>query len=398
MLKTNDKMYWTQSTEDSIIKYNACADDYLRNEIYENELHVPMSKLCQCICNTFKMDYLNETNEDIQAEVLSHLVLQLSKFNVEKGAGKSFGYFGTIAKYYLIHWNKDGYKKKQKEISLDCTNDGDDMPMLDKLESPAKDDKTEFISQLMEWFGDNIDTLFSTWQDKEIAKELIGLYASDIELDYTHVANVSVIRKLIDTTGINASSRLALELRISKVRKKMKEYTDKLKTEYESNGTINLPKCKGMRRVVINSDGIKHTTVDTPVVSKRYLNDDTVALIRNEYASGEYTQETLGRKYGLDQSNVSDLVRGVTYKDSLPDNYQAPAIVNIKDLIGEQHYNSKLRNEQVIEIVSKYKSGMNQADLAREYKMSPQSICDIISGRRWSSVTGISQQTKAKQQ
>lgn len=48
--------------------------------------------------------------------------------------------------------------------------------------------------------------------------------------------------------------------------------------------------------------------------SIRKLTQETVDSIRSEYTIGGVTQDTLGRKYGVDQTTVGRIVRGVTWR------------------------------------------------------------------------------------
>jgi len=386
------ELYWNSlELEPHIAAFVASDNQDERNEIFERHLRIPMEKLVECTCHGFKMDYLGESDQDVQAQVLSELVTLLPKFNVQEGAGKSFSYFSTCAKYYLIHWNEKGYRKTKKEISMDTTDEYDNIPMIDKLEAPAKDDKTEFIGQLMEWFGNNVDGLFSNWKDKEIAKELIGLFSSDIELDDNHVLTSTRLQKLIDTKGLHDSNCTyeSLTHRISVVRTKMREYVNKLKEEYESKGIINLSQCKGIRRISISSEGVKTVSVEEPVAPEYFLSDIEVDNIRKEYTYGKLTQQGLGRKYNVNHRTIGRILKGEIHKDTLPADYKVPEMISGYLLFGEDHPSTKLTNAQVLEIVEKYKQGMSQAGLGREYKVCSHTINDIVSGRHWGKITGI---------
>ena len=54
---TSDKMYFTQDTEDSIIKYNATENLQEREVIYNTKIKYPFEKLVENIFNTFKFSY-----------------------------------------------------------------------------------------------------------------------------------------------------------------------------------------------------------------------------------------------------------------------------------------------------------------------------------------------------
>ena len=52
--RKKSKNYFTQETEDYIVKYNNEPDSDVRSEIYEKHIHYPFFKLTQNIIHTFK--------------------------------------------------------------------------------------------------------------------------------------------------------------------------------------------------------------------------------------------------------------------------------------------------------------------------------------------------------
>lgn len=56
---------------------------------------------------------------------------------------------------------------------------------------------------------------------------------------------------------------------------------------------------------------------------------------------------------------------------------------------GSKHSCSKLTSEQVGEIVSCSKKGLSTRNIARLFSISQTLVRDILSGRKWKSVTGI---------
>lgn len=62
---------------------------------------------------------------------------------------------------------------------------------------------------------------------------------------------------------------------------------------------------------------------------------------------------------------------------------------DIKYSKGENRPNAKLTNQSVLDIVKKHNQGIMQKDLAEEYGVSPATISGIITGTKWSSVTGV---------
>jgi hypothetical protein len=82
---TSDKMYFTQETEDFIIKYNATENLQEREVIYNTKIKYPFEKLVENIFNTFKFSYFETGPLDVQKETVSHLVSNMHKFEAGKG-------------------------------------------------------------------------------------------------------------------------------------------------------------------------------------------------------------------------------------------------------------------------------------------------------------------------
>ena len=110
--KKSKNQYFTQATEDAIVRYNNSTDPEERSEIYRKDIHYAFFKLTENIIHTFKF-YYTEVNEieHLQHEVITFLLSKIHLFDQSKGA-KAFSYFGTIAKRYLIIQNTQNYKKR----------------------------------------------------------------------------------------------------------------------------------------------------------------------------------------------------------------------------------------------------------------------------------------------
>ena len=102
------RVYFTQETEDSIIKYLASDNQSFRNKIYREEIEYAFYKLAENIIHTFKFYYTDsDTIEDLKHEVVTFLLEKLHLYDQSKG--KAYSYFGTIAKRYLIIYNNNNY-------------------------------------------------------------------------------------------------------------------------------------------------------------------------------------------------------------------------------------------------------------------------------------------------
>lgn len=108
----------------------------------------------------------------------------------------------------------------------------------------------------------------------------------------------------------------------------------------------------------------------------------TAAIViecRYRYAAGE-TQVTLAAEFGVDQSVISDAVRGVTWKD-----LDVPPV--LKDHLPPRFNYARLTKEVVLECRRRYAAGETQISLALEFNISYDAMSNAIRGRTWSQLT-----------
>jgi len=108
----NNNYYFTQGTEDAIVRYNNTSDPVLRDRIFTKEIYYPFYKLVENIIHTFKFYYTDVHDiEDLKLEIISILVEEkIHRFDPTNGA-KAFSYFQTIALkfYYFSHLKQRPY-------------------------------------------------------------------------------------------------------------------------------------------------------------------------------------------------------------------------------------------------------------------------------------------------
>ena len=117
--KKHSKMYFTQETEDAIVRYNNETDTAKRHQIYNEHIKYAIEKLAENIINTFKFGYIGDQYRDIKTEVVSKMVIEMEKYVQTKG--KAFSYFSIITKNHLIISNNEAYKELKMTKSIDST-------------------------------------------------------------------------------------------------------------------------------------------------------------------------------------------------------------------------------------------------------------------------------------
>ena len=206
--------YFTQTTENAIIRYNKSDDAVLRNKIYSDHIAYAFDKLA-VPPNTVKKD------------VVSFLVMNMHKF--QEGKGKAFSYFSIVAKNYLILHNNSNYKKYKitdKLERLDYKRNVDsEITRIDQKEMSG-----DFVDQMVEYWNNNLINVFKRPKDMKIADSVVELFRRKESIDnFNKKALYILIREM---TGLKTQH-------ITRVISVMKKYNSRLLKEYYSSGSID---------------------------------------------------------------------------------------------------------------------------------------------------------------
>tara|TARA_R100000908_G_C3750578_1_gene145202 strand:+ start:1083 stop:1784 length:702 start_codon:yes stop_codon:yes gene_type:complete len=197
--KAKSKNYFTQDTEDAIVRYNNEPDSKVRSKIYEREIHYAFFKLTENIIHTFKFYYTEVDDiEHLQHEVITFLLSKIHLFDPSRGA-KAYSYFGTIAKRYLILQNQKNYKKRIDKAPVDeLFKDDTHSYNLDDPD-PANLPINQFLSLYIEYCTENLEKLFPKKHDAQVADAILELFRKREDIDiFNKKALYIYIREMVD--------------------------------------------------------------------------------------------------------------------------------------------------------------------------------------------------------
>jgi hypothetical protein len=169
------KRYFTQETEDAIVKYNSTSDIDEKNKIYEEDIHYAFFKLTQNIIHTFKF-YHTEVDdlEHLQHEIIIFLLSKIHLFNPQNGA-KAYSYFGTIVKRWCILYNDKNYRTKINKIPVEELNNEDSHSYtIDS--SPINEKLSFYMDVYVEHMTLNIYNYFPKEKDAQIADAILTIF------------------------------------------------------------------------------------------------------------------------------------------------------------------------------------------------------------------------------
>jgi|TARA_R110000796_G_scaffold58815_7_gene135623 hypothetical protein len=197
--RPKSKNYFTQDTENAIVKYNNEPDSKIRSTIYQNEIHFPFFKLTQNIIHTFKFYHTEVENlEHLQHEIITFLLSKMHLFDPTRGA-KAYSYFGTIVKRWLILYNTKNYAKKIKKVEVDVLMGENSTHTYYMGEEKIKSDLDNYMDIFVDHVSENIFELFPKKNDAKIADAILELFRKREDITvFNKKALYIYIREIID--------------------------------------------------------------------------------------------------------------------------------------------------------------------------------------------------------
>ena len=218
--------YFTQETEDAIIRYNNHPSPIVRNNIFREHIEYAFDKLAENIIHTFKFYYFDVSPDEVKHEVVSFLVMNMHKF--KEGKGKAFSYFSVVAKNYLILNNNANYKRYKTHHDL-VVLDSKKNALTSAAERQTKEDNELFVDLLVRYWENNIYKVFSKPREIAVADAIVELFRrSETIENFNKKALYILIREM---TGIRTQY-------ITKVINIMKRHNVKLILEFQKTGSV----------------------------------------------------------------------------------------------------------------------------------------------------------------
>jgi hypothetical protein len=163
-----------------------------------------------------------------QEETVSHLVVNLHKY--EKHKGKAFSYFSIIAKNYLIFNNNLNYKRYNMHVDIGEENEEGTVVLQCKDRHREDTENKEFMTLMVRYWDNNIKSIFTKERDLSIAQAVIELFRNSDKIDiFNKKALYLYIREIS-----NCHTQ-----QITKVINKLKPHQNRIRKEYIETGSIN---------------------------------------------------------------------------------------------------------------------------------------------------------------
>ena len=225
--RKKSKMYFGTPVQEAIIRYNKSSNPVVKNRIYQEHIHAAFEKMAENLIHTFKFYYFDYPFEEVKAEVVSFMVMQLPKYQPDKG--RAFSYFSIVGKNYLILNNNNNYKKMKIH---------DDISRLDfkrnvyseSVSETVDEFNSEFVTQMLEYWENNITNIFRRQKDILVADAVLEMFRRRDNIEnFNKKALYILIREM---TGSKTQH-------ITRIVNLMKKYNANLTKEFQETGQLD---------------------------------------------------------------------------------------------------------------------------------------------------------------
>ena len=144
--------YWGIVQEEAIVEFNTNEDIEDKHKVFVSIIEPAFRKLVENIYYTYNFNKILWDREQIEHEVMTHLYEKLNKFDISKNK-KSFSYFGTITKNWMIQrCNADKNKRFIDDDNQDIIVQNISINAYE--ENEVNQHNQDFISGIIEEFDD----------------------------------------------------------------------------------------------------------------------------------------------------------------------------------------------------------------------------------------------------
>ena len=226
--KGSSRYYFTQDTENAIIRHNKETRPHMRERIYNEHIRNAFEKLAENIIHTFKFYYFDVSSIEVKHEVVSFMVMNMHKF--KEGKGKAFSYFSIVAKNYLILHNNKNYKMGKIHSQMDVLDYKRNL-MGESTTTETAEKSVLFVDELHRFWDTNLSNIFRRDKDIRVADSVLHIFRIKENIEnFNKKALYILIREM---TGSNTQH-------ITRIINVMKKYNKRLQYEFDKHGMVDV--------------------------------------------------------------------------------------------------------------------------------------------------------------
>ena len=225
--KKKSKIYFGTPVQNAIIRYNSSDNPVIKNRIYKEHIQFAFNKLAENLIHTFKFYYFDYPLDEVKHEVVAFLVMQMPKYQADKG--RAFSYFSVVGKNWLILHNNNNYKKMKTHDEVKVLDFKRNV-LSESMQVESDEFNVQFVDQMLEYWDNNITNIFRRQKDILVADSVLELFRRRRNIEnFNKKALYIMIREM---TGSNTQH-------ITRVINQMKSYYFSMMEEFQTGGKID---------------------------------------------------------------------------------------------------------------------------------------------------------------
>jgi DNA-binding MarR family transcriptional regulator len=112
------------------------------------------------------------------------------------------------------------------------------------------------------------------------------------------------------------------------------------------------------------------------------LSEEDILHIVELYDIHKWTQKEIGEKFQISQVQVGRILRRECFKHVERKIFPG-VVIKSRTMVGSSHKNSKVSDEQVLEIRRLWSEGVSKGELSRRYSLDRKTVSDMVERRTW---------------
>lgn len=174
--KSTQKTYFGEEQEQAVVKYLSTDSEIEKNKIFNEYLREPLNIMVESIIRRYKLYRKDYEFEDLHADTMSFLITKIDKFDSEKNY-KSYSYFGTICKHYLMGSIQKDVKDVNRSISYDdISSDIEDSLDHSYMIDTQPVDFREIIDELIISLANFVETEKMNENERKLGYALLDIF------------------------------------------------------------------------------------------------------------------------------------------------------------------------------------------------------------------------------
>lgn len=221
--KEGDKLYFSDKTQDAIIKFQSAVEKKERENLYVKEILPAFEKLVENLINIHKFSSLYDSYDDLKNDCINFLFETIPKWDPARGT-IAFSYFNVVARNWLIIRAKQKTTKLKRNVSLDDTEfltAHESSLIEDYCMLPTQDVllESENIAKNMSLVFDEIKSKAKTDNEHACINAIITIFNNVDDIDFLNKS--AVLLYMRELSGLSSKQLTATMQTIKKHYKKL---------------------------------------------------------------------------------------------------------------------------------------------------------------------------------